>query len=98
MNRIIVGISGASGVIYGIRLLEILKETGITSHLIMTSSAEIAVAHETDWKVEDVKKMSSKINHLESRLNKGYGFGLGVLIILSIAISGLNSFWTTWFR
>ena len=58
MNRIIVGISGASGVIYGIRLLEILKETGITSHLIMTSSAEIAVAHETDWKVEDVKKMS----------------------------------------
>lgn len=47
---------------------------------------------------EDMKKMSYKINHLESRLNKGTGFAIGILIILSIAMSGLNSFWATWFK
>lgn len=64
----------------------------------LSSFEEGRLKESVDQLREDVKKMSSKINHLESRLNKGYGFGLGVLIILSIAISGLNSFWTTWFR
>tara|TARA_B100001013_G_C24520854_1_gene406891 strand:+ start:585 stop:797 length:213 start_codon:yes stop_codon:yes gene_type:complete len=64
----------------------------------LSSFEEGRLKESVDQLREDVKKMSSKINHLESRLNKGYGFGLGVLIILSVAISGLNSFWATWFR
>ena len=55
MQRIIVGISGASGAIYGIRVLEILRELEVSAHLIMTKSAELTIAHETDWKVADVK-------------------------------------------
>jgi flavin prenyltransferase len=49
MTRIIVGISGASGIIYGIRLLEVLKEIAIETHLIMSEWAERILALETDY-------------------------------------------------
>ncbi|MFN0262776.1 UbiX family flavin prenyltransferase [Tepidamorphus sp. 3E244] len=57
-DRIIVGISGASGVIYGIRLLELLKGLDIETHLVMSRSAEITVAHETRWKIADIKALA----------------------------------------
>ncbi|WP_323039709.1 UbiX family flavin prenyltransferase [Gemmobacter sp.] len=57
-RRMIVGISGASGVIYGIRLLEILRGLGIETHLIMSPAAEITLAHETDLKVAQVRAMA----------------------------------------
>ncbi|PPR34279.1 MAG: Flavin prenyltransferase UbiX, partial [Alphaproteobacteria bacterium MarineAlpha9_Bin5] len=47
MSRIIIGISGASGAIYGIRLLEMLRTLQVSTHLIMTKAAELTVAHET---------------------------------------------------
>ena len=53
-NRLIVGISGASGVVYGIRLLQILKDLPVETHLVMSRSAEITVAHETSWKISDI--------------------------------------------
>ena len=46
--RLIVGISGASGAVYGIRLLEALSPMPVESHLIMTKAAELALAYETD--------------------------------------------------
>ncbi len=46
-NRLVVGLSGASGVIYGIRLLEALRELGLESHLVMTKPAEMTIAYET---------------------------------------------------
>jgi flavin prenyltransferase len=49
MARIIVGISGASGIIYGIRLLEALKEIGVETHLIMSEWAGRILALETDY-------------------------------------------------
>jgi flavin prenyltransferase len=52
---LIVGISGASGVVYGIRVLELLRDIGIPTHLVMSRSAEITIAHETDLKIADVK-------------------------------------------
>ena len=55
----IVGISGASGVIYGVRLLEILRDLKIDTHLVMTRSAEITLAHETDLKVAAVKALAT---------------------------------------
>ena len=58
-GRIIVGISGASGVIYGVRLLQMLRAAGIETHLVMSKSAEITLAHETDWKVADVKALAT---------------------------------------
>jgi len=53
-RRVIVGISGASGVIYGVRVLEKLREAGVETHLVMSRSAQITLAHETDMKVADV--------------------------------------------
>jgi len=61
-RRLVVGISGASGVIYGVRLLELLRETDVETHLVMSKSAELTLAYETDYKPKDVKAMAS-VNH-----------------------------------
>jgi flavin prenyltransferase len=54
-SAMIVGITGASGAIYGIRLLDALAELGVERHLIMSRAAEVTLAHETDFKVKDVQ-------------------------------------------
>jgi 4-hydroxy-3-polyprenylbenzoate decarboxylase len=59
MKRLIVGISGASGVIYGIRLLETLKEIAIETHLIMSEWAERIMALESDYDPGYVKGLAS---------------------------------------
>ena len=60
-QRLILGISGASGVIYGIRMLQILQEKPIETHLVISKSAEITIAYETDWKAADVKELADVI-------------------------------------
>ena len=60
-QRLILGISGASGVIYGIRMLQILQEKPIETHLVISKSAEITIAYETDWKAADVKELANVI-------------------------------------
>ncbi len=57
-DRLIIGISGASGVVYGIRLLECLKFLPIETHLVMSKSAEITLAYETDLKVAEVQALA----------------------------------------
>jgi len=61
-QRLVVGISGASGVIYGIRALELLHDKGIETHLVMSKSAEMTLAYETDLKPKDVRSLAS-VNH-----------------------------------
>lgn len=58
-KRIIVAITGASGAILGIRVLELLKEIGIETHLIISRAARQTITSETDWKVKDVKALAS---------------------------------------
>lgn len=60
-RRMIVGISGATGVVYGIRILQVLRDVGIESHLIMTRTAEITLAHESDRKVADVHALADTV-------------------------------------
>lgn len=60
-KHLIVGISGSSGVIYGVRLLRALQETEVTSHLVMSKPAEMTLAHETDLKAADIRAMADKI-------------------------------------
>jgi 4-hydroxy-3-polyprenylbenzoate decarboxylase len=60
-KRIIVGISGASGVIYGIRMLEVLRDAGIETHLVMSKAAEITLAYETSFKVKDVRALAGVV-------------------------------------
>lgn len=57
-NKLIIGISGASGAIYGIRLLEVLRDSDIETHLIISKSAGITITQETDYKVSDVQKLA----------------------------------------
>lgn len=58
--RLIIGITGASGVIYGIRLLEVLsKSKGIETHLIISKAGELNIRYETNWKVEEVKPLAN---------------------------------------
>jgi 4-hydroxy-3-polyprenylbenzoate decarboxylase len=52
--RLIVAITGASGAILGIRLLETLKSTPIKTHLVLSESAPLTIEQETDWQVKDV--------------------------------------------
>ena len=62
--RLVVGMSGASGAIYGIRILEVLKENGVETHLVMSDSAKRTIVYETDYKVDDVKKLASHVHEL----------------------------------
>ena len=59
---LIVGITGASGAVYGIRLLEILRDAGVHTHLVMSRSAEITIAHETDWKLAAVRGLAGTVH------------------------------------
>jgi flavin prenyltransferase len=57
-KRLIVGIAGASGVIYGVRLLEVLKQTDIETHLIMSDAGKLNIRIETSYDVDAVLSMA----------------------------------------
>ncbi len=61
-KRLIVGISGASGAVYGVRLLEVLKGSDIQTHLVMSKAAKITLAAETSYKVSDVEKLAAVVH------------------------------------
>ncbi len=60
-NRLIVGISGASGIIYGVRLLQILNNLPIESHLVMSKSAEMTLGYELDIKLKQVHELADQV-------------------------------------
>jgi 4-hydroxy-3-polyprenylbenzoate decarboxylase len=60
--RLVIGISGASGVTYGVRLLELLKECDVETHLVMSRAAQTTLAYETDLKVADVEKLATTVH------------------------------------
>ena len=81
--RLIVGISGASGVIYGVRLLQVLKEIPVETHLVMTRTAEVTLAHETDLKVEDVRRLADvafRIDDLAAAISSGSYRTIGMIV------------------
>lgn len=59
-TRIVLAISGASGAIYGIRALQMLRSLHIECHLVLTEAAKITIAQETGWKVSDVVALASQ--------------------------------------
>lgn len=64
--RLIIGLSGASGLIYGIRLLEVLhKQPEVETHLVMTQSAKMNIALETPWTVSDVKALATQVHSIK---------------------------------
>jgi 4-hydroxy-3-polyprenylbenzoate decarboxylase len=59
-ERIVVGISGASGAVYGVRLLEALGASGIETHLVVTQPAEITLQHEMEMRREEVEGLAAR--------------------------------------
>jgi flavin prenyltransferase len=99
-QRLIVGISGASGVIYGVRALELLRGHRIETHLVMSRSAEVTLAYETSLKVAEVQKFADvvhPIGDIGASISSGSFKTLGMLIApcsirtLSEIASGVTS-------
>ncbi len=61
--RLIIGMSGSSGVIYGIRMLQVLAEKSeIETHLVMSQAARMNIGIETDWSAEDVESLADVVH------------------------------------
>jgi len=81
--RLVVGISGASGVVYGIRLLELLQPTVIETHLVMSRTAEQAMAFETDRKVKEVRGLADvvhAVDDLAAAISSGSYQTMGMIV------------------
>ncbi|MEM7404531.1 MAG: UbiX family flavin prenyltransferase [Pseudomonadota bacterium] len=82
-SRLIVGVSGASGVIYGVRTLEALQETTVETHLVMSKAAELTLAYETDRRGSDLRDLadvSYPIGDIGASISSGSFKTLGMLI------------------
>ncbi|MDD5176878.1 MAG: UbiX family flavin prenyltransferase [Sterolibacterium sp.] len=83
-KRLVVGMTGSSGVIYGIRLLELLhKIRDIEAHLVMSNSAKLNVRLETDWSIQDVEALAHQVydvKDIAARLSSGSFKTLGMVI------------------
>lgn len=66
MKRIIVGISGATGIIYGIRLMEVLREVDIETHLIVTEAAKKTILLETNYKIDYIESLADYVYDIEN--------------------------------
>ena len=82
-ERLVVGMSGASGVIYGIRLLELLRSMPIETHLVMSRAAEMTVSYETAHKPAAVKQLASRchpIGDVGASISSGSFRTLGMIV------------------
>lgn len=83
-RRLVIGISGSSGVILGIRLLQALRGSDVETHLILTPSARLTIAQETDWRVEDVLALATRHYHphdIGAAIASGSFATLGMVVI-----------------
>ena len=83
-QRLIVGISGASGVILGMRMLEVLKPLDVEVHLVMSKAAELTLAYETDFTRDQVRELADvahPVNDIGAALSSGSFRTLGMIII-----------------
>jgi len=65
MKRLVVGITGATGAVYGIRLLEFLSKSDVETHLVVSRSAEKTIRMETHWTLEEVKALATVTYNME---------------------------------
>jgi len=82
--RLIVGISGASGTIYGVRTLEMLRKTEIETHLVISKSAEVTMTYETDFKPRDVRALASvhyPVSDIGAAISSGSFQTIGMVIV-----------------
>lgn len=92
-RRLVVGISGASGAILGIRLLEILGNLGVESHLVITPAARRTIQSETSWQVEAVMALAHAVyedGEIGARIASGSFPCLG-MIVMPCSIKSLSA-------
>ena len=91
-KRIVVGIAGASGVIYGVRLLHLLKETDYETHLIISKSGELNIEIETDYEPDQVKAMADHVyDHRDVAASLSSGsFLTGGMVVVPCTIKTLS--------
>ena len=83
-KRLVVGISGASGVTYGVRLLQVLKDTDYETHLIISKSGELNIEIETDYDPADVKAMADYVydhKNVAASLASGSFLTTGMVVV-----------------
>ena len=65
--RLVVGITGASGAIFGIRTLQALKSLKVETHLVMSKWARTTIAHETCYSLAEVEALSTEVHHPDNQ-------------------------------
>ncbi|MDH3993920.1 MAG: 3-octaprenyl-4-hydroxybenzoate carboxy-lyase, partial [Gammaproteobacteria bacterium] len=65
-RRIIVGISGASGIVYGVRALQLLRDSGVETHLVMSKSAELTLHYEMDMSLAEIQSLASEVHPIKN--------------------------------
>ena len=92
--RLIIGMSGASGVIYGIRLLEVLSQVEkVETHLVLSDSAKLNIAIETDRNARDVQALADEVysnRDIAARLASG-SFKTDGMIVAPCAVKTLSA-------
>lgn len=81
--RLVIGISGASGILYGIRLLQCLQSTDVETHLVMTNAAYQTCTYETSFSPNDIHQLADKfykITDLAASISHGSYKTLGMII------------------
>lgn len=82
-RRLIVGITGASGAIYGVRLLRLLQDTGVETHLVISRSAKITLTQEMDIGVAEVSALASvahQVDNIGASISSGSFKTMGMVI------------------
>jgi 4-hydroxy-3-polyprenylbenzoate decarboxylase len=99
-RRFIVGISGASGIVYGVRVLEALRLAGLETHLVITRSAQVTLGYELSLKVTDIQALADvnyRYDDIGASISSGSFETLGMIVApcsirsLSEIASGVTS-------
>jgi 4-hydroxy-3-polyprenylbenzoate decarboxylase len=93
VKKLIVGISGATGAIYGIRLLEVLSKLDVETHLVITEAAEKTIQMETDWRIEKVKSLAKVVYDIKdvgADISSG-SFQTNGMVVIPCSIKSLSA-------
>lgn len=83
-DKIIIGLSGASGICYGVRLLELLQQVDVETHLVMSRSAKVTLGYEMDMKVAEVQALADHVHAADdigAAIASGSVKTLGMMIV-----------------
>ena len=89
-SRLIIGITGASGIIYGIRLLEVLKILPVETHLVVTKAGQLTRSYETDMSLEQLKALAD-VYHANTNIAACIASGSFKTLGMIVAPCSMNS-------